>query len=290
MNIRYQLRAPLRRRAAQVHRPEIPGYGRRSRDRQPGARSHFQIHGRRRSTPRATPSRIRSAAVRRRAWAAISTSWCNLRRWSSRTPSTTTTFCKARSRSSTRSCSASSCRRRSLPPSIGRPSSSTSSRNTRFRVAREAEESKRKQIEANGIAAFQQTVSQGISDSYLRWRGIEATLALAQSQNSKIVVIGGGKDGLPIILNAETAAPEATPPSGANGTPPPATPAAPTESAPGSPSGGSSEAAPPAKSSNPACRRLPTRFRQRSLRPLRRLPVRRRRLPHRAAAKLPSSN
>jgi regulator of protease activity HflC (stomatin/prohibitin superfamily) len=69
----------------------------------------------------------------------------------------------------------------------------------RYRVAREAEESKRKQIEANGIAAFQQTVSQGISDSYLRWRGIEATLALSQSPNSKIVVIGG-RDGLPIIL------------------------------------------------------------------------------------------
>ena len=51
----------------------------------------------------------------------------------------------------------------------------------RYRVEREAEESKRKQIEANGIAAFQKTVSQGISDSYLRWRGIEATLALAQS-------------------------------------------------------------------------------------------------------------
>jgi len=49
----------------------------------------------------------------------------------------------------------------------------------RFRVEREAEESKRKQIEANGIAAFQQTVSKGISDSYLRWRGIEATLLLA---------------------------------------------------------------------------------------------------------------
>jgi regulator of protease activity HflC (stomatin/prohibitin superfamily) len=70
----------------------------------------------------------------------------------------------------------------------------------KYRVQREAEESTRKQIEANGIAAFQRTVSDGISDSYLRWRGIEATLALAQSQNSKIVVIGGGKDGLPIIL------------------------------------------------------------------------------------------
>jgi len=75
----------------------------------------------------------------------------------------------------------------------------------KFRVAREAEESKRKQVEANGIAAFQRTVSQGISESYLRWRGIEATLALAKSPNSKIVVIGSGKDGLPIILgNVDT--------------------------------------------------------------------------------------
>ncbi len=71
----------------------------------------------------------------------------------------------------------------------------------KFRVQREAEESKRKQIEADGIAAFQKTVSQGISPSYLRWRGIEATLELARSPNAKIVVIGSGKDGLPIILN-----------------------------------------------------------------------------------------
>ena len=81
----------------------------------------------------------------------------------------------------------------------------------KFRVEREAEESKRKQIEADGIAAFQKTVSQGISDSYLRWRGIEATLALAQSQNAKIVVIGTGKDGLPIILgNVDTPVPGGT--------------------------------------------------------------------------------
>ena len=91
----------------------------------------------------------------------------------------------------------------------------------KFRVEREAEESKRKQIEANGIAAFQHTVSQGISDSYLRWRGIEATLALAQSRNAKVVVIGTGKDGLPIILgNVDTpAAADAPPQSGATAQP-----------------------------------------------------------------------
>jgi hypothetical protein len=43
-------------------------------------------------------------------------------------------------------------------------------------------------------------VSQGISDSYLRWRGIEATLQLSQSNNSKVVIICSAKDGLPIIL------------------------------------------------------------------------------------------
>jgi hypothetical protein len=95
----------------------------------------------------------------------------------------------------------------------------------RFRAEREIEESKRKQIEANGIAAFQQTVSQGISDSYLRWQGIAATLALAQSTNAKVVVIGTGKDGLPIILGNVDApsAPvqPAKPAGGGEGIPPP---------------------------------------------------------------------
>jgi prohibitin 2 len=75
----------------------------------------------------------------------------------------------------------------------------------KFRVAREIRESERKKIEAEGIREFQQIVSQGISDSYLRWRGIEATVQLAQSPNSKIVIVGSGKDGLPIILgNVDT--------------------------------------------------------------------------------------
>jgi regulator of protease activity HflC (stomatin/prohibitin superfamily) len=90
----------------------------------------------------------------------------------------------------------------------------------KFRVESEAQESKRKQIEANGIAAFQQTVSKGISDSYLRWRGIDATLRLAQSPNAKVVVIGTGKDGLPIILNSDTLLPAPQPPAAAEPAPP----------------------------------------------------------------------
>src|SRR5271170_4549569 len=89
----------------------------------------------------------------------------------------------------------------------------------KFRVEREAQESKRKQIEADGIAAFQKTVSQGISESYLRWRGIEATVQLAQSPNSKIVVIGTGKDGLPIILGNVDSSPAAPAAAGQAGTP-----------------------------------------------------------------------
>ena len=77
----------------------------------------------------------------------------------------------------------------------------------KFRVAREIRESERKKIEAEGIHEFQQIVGQGISDSYLRWRGIEATLQLAQSSNSKIVIVGSGKDGLPIILDNVDALP-----------------------------------------------------------------------------------
>jgi regulator of protease activity HflC (stomatin/prohibitin superfamily) len=86
----------------------------------------------------------------------------------------------------------------------------------KFRVEREKRESERKKIEGEGIRDFQQIVSQGISESYLRWRGIEATLQLSQSTNSKVVVIGSGKDGLPIILgNVDT---PASPPAGS--TPP----------------------------------------------------------------------
>ena len=70
----------------------------------------------------------------------------------------------------------------------------------KFRVAREIRESERKKIEAEGISEFQRIVRKGISSSYLRWRGIEATLQLAQSSNSKVVVLCNSKDGLPIIF------------------------------------------------------------------------------------------
>lgn len=69
-----------------------------------------------------------------------------------------------------------------------------------FILERERQEAERKRIEAQGIADFQNIVAKGISDQLLKWKGIEATEKLANSSNSKVIVIGSGKDGLPIIL------------------------------------------------------------------------------------------
>ena len=69
-----------------------------------------------------------------------------------------------------------------------------------FRLQKEKQEAERKRIEAAGVRDFQQIVSQGISPALLEWKGIEATEALAKSQNTKIVVMGNSKNGLPIIL------------------------------------------------------------------------------------------
>jgi prohibitin 1 len=69
-----------------------------------------------------------------------------------------------------------------------------------FRLQKETQEAQRKRIEAAGIRDFQQIVAQGISPQLLEWKGIEATESLAKSTNSKVVVIGNNKNGLPLIL------------------------------------------------------------------------------------------
>jgi prohibitin 1 len=69
-----------------------------------------------------------------------------------------------------------------------------------FRLQKEKQEAERKRIEAAGIRDFQQIVAQGISPQLLEWKGIEATETLAKSPNAKVVVIGSGKNGLPLIL------------------------------------------------------------------------------------------
>lgn len=70
-----------------------------------------------------------------------------------------------------------------------------------FVLERESKEAQRKKIEATGIADYQQIISGGLTDKLLEWKGIEATEKLATSPNSKIIVVGSGKGGLPVILN-----------------------------------------------------------------------------------------
>ncbi|HEX2867299.1 MAG TPA: prohibitin family protein [Ignavibacteriales bacterium] len=72
-----------------------------------------------------------------------------------------------------------------------------------FVLRKETQEAERKRIEAKGIADFQEIVSKGISAQLLKWKGIEATEKLANSPNSKIIVIGSGKEGLPVILGGD---------------------------------------------------------------------------------------
>lgn len=72
-----------------------------------------------------------------------------------------------------------------------------------FKLQKEKQEADRKRIEAQGIQDFQRIVSQGISSQLLEWKGIEATEALAKSPNTKIVVIGNSKNGLPLVLGGK---------------------------------------------------------------------------------------
>jgi prohibitin 1 len=72
-----------------------------------------------------------------------------------------------------------------------------------FILTKEKQEADRKRIEAKGIADFQTIVAAGISDQLLRWKGIEATEKLATSQNTKVIIVGAGKDGLPVILDTK---------------------------------------------------------------------------------------
>jgi regulator of protease activity HflC (stomatin/prohibitin superfamily) len=92
-----------------------------------------------------------------------------------------------------------------LPPVLGaaiekKLEAEQQSEQMKFVLEKERREADRKRIEAQGIADFQAIVTRGLNDSFLRWKGIEATKDLANSPNAKIVVIGSGKDGLPIIL------------------------------------------------------------------------------------------
>lgn len=90
------------------------------------------------------------------------------------------------------------------------------------------QEAKRKAIEGEGIQAYQALVNRNMTADFLRYEGIRATKELAESPNAKVVVIGG-RDGLPVILNTDpqpSAAPAAPKPAPSPAAAAPAKPAA----------------------------------------------------------------
>ncbi|MBG1266800.1 prohibitin family protein [Nostoc sp. WHI] len=73
----------------------------------------------------------------------------------------------------------------------------------KFVLEKERQEAERKRIEARGIADYQKIISGGLSNQVLQLRAIEATEKLAQSNNSKIVIIGSEKGAVPIMVQPE---------------------------------------------------------------------------------------
>ncbi|TAE55757.1 MAG: prohibitin family protein [Bacteroidetes bacterium] len=69
-----------------------------------------------------------------------------------------------------------------------------------YSIDKEKRESERKRIEAEGQAAYQRIITQTLSPQYLQYQGILITEKLATSSNAKTVIIGSGKDGLPLIM------------------------------------------------------------------------------------------
>jgi len=69
-----------------------------------------------------------------------------------------------------------------------------------FRLDKEKSEAERKRIAADGEAIANKIINSSLTPELLKMRGIEATLELAKSPNSKVIVVGSGKDGMPLIL------------------------------------------------------------------------------------------
>ncbi len=72
-----------------------------------------------------------------------------------------------------------------------------------YRLAKEKKEAERVLIAANGVRAANEAVMPTLTPSLLRYKGIEATAQLAASTNAKVVVVGSGPDGLPLILGGD---------------------------------------------------------------------------------------
>jgi regulator of protease activity HflC (stomatin/prohibitin superfamily) len=72
-----------------------------------------------------------------------------------------------------------------------------------YRLISAEQEARRLAIEAGGFADYNTTIDETLSPELLQWEGVRATKEIATSNNSKIIVMGNGSDGLPVILNTE---------------------------------------------------------------------------------------
>jgi regulator of protease activity HflC (stomatin/prohibitin superfamily) len=69
-----------------------------------------------------------------------------------------------------------------------------------FVLQKEKQEAERKRVEAQGIADYQQILSTGLSDRQLQYESIKAQQAIATSANTKVIIMGGGKGNVPLML------------------------------------------------------------------------------------------
>jgi prohibitin 1 len=80
----------------------------------------------------------------------------------------------------------------------------------KYNISISEQEARRKVIEAQGIKNFQDIAFGGVIADYLRYRGIEASEALAKSENAKVLLFGSGASGLPLVLDAADTNPTKT--------------------------------------------------------------------------------
>jgi len=69
-----------------------------------------------------------------------------------------------------------------------------------FKIQKAQKEAERQRIDAEGKANANRILNASLTDKILQEKGISATIKLAESPNSKVVIIGSAKNGLPIIL------------------------------------------------------------------------------------------
>lgn len=80
-----------------------------------------------------------------------------------------------------------------------------------YKLAAERLEAERLRVQAIGLRNFYSIVQGSLTDKLLTWRGIEATVQIAKSPNSKIVIVGGNKEQMPLILGSDIARAPKTP-------------------------------------------------------------------------------